>query len=245
MKVIIIDDELLAIQIIKEYLSDFDNIEIVGECQNGFDGIKAINELNPDLVFLDIQMPKITGFEMLELLDNLPLIIFTTAYEEFALRAFEKNATDYLLKPFSKSRFVQAVEKAQKSIIENKKDSYDSLMENINECKENLNRVVAKASGKIFIIPIEDIYYIESADDYVVISTSNKEYVKHATMKFYENKLPKSLFVRIHRSTIINIDFIKEIHTYSKDTVSVIMKNDKSLKASRQGSIELRNALKM
>lgn len=245
MKVLIIDDELLAIQIIKEYLSEIPDMEVVGECNNGFDGLKAINEKNPDLIFLDIQMPKLTGFEMLELLDNPPLIIFTTAYEEFALKAFEKNAIDYLLKPFSKNRFLQALEKAQKNFSEKKENDYKPLLENINQNKDILNRIAVKESGKIFIIPVDDIYYIESADDYVVISTSNKEYVKHATMKFYESKLPKNYFVRIHRSTIININFIKEIQTYTKDTLSVIMKNDKSLKTSRQGSVELKNVLKL
>ena len=119
MKAIIIDDEILAIQIIKEYVQEISNIEIIGEYQNGFDGLKAIHELKPDLVFLDIQMPKLTGFEMLELVENMPIIIFTTAYEEYALKAFEKNATDYLLKPFSKSRFMQAVQKVQKQVLEN------------------------------------------------------------------------------------------------------------------------------
>jgi two-component system LytT family response regulator len=245
MKIVIIDDESLAIQIIKEYLAEVPQIEVIGQFQNGFDGLKAINELNPDLIFLDIQMPKLTGFEMLELLDNPPLVIFTTAYEEYALKAFEKNAVDYLLKPFSKDRFINALQKAQKSFAENKKSDFSGLLENVNQSKDILDRVVVKESGKIFIIPTNEIYYIESADDYVVISTSNKEYVKHATMKFYESRLPENNFVRIHRSTIINIEYIKEIQPYTKDTLSVIMKNGKSLKTSRQGSVELKKILKI
>jgi two-component system LytT family response regulator len=245
MKTIIIDDEALAIQIIKEYLSDIDNLEVIGEYHNGFDGLKAINDLKPDLVFLDIQMPKLTGFEMLELIENPPIIVFTTAYEEFALKAFEKNAIDYLLKPFSKTRFVQAVQKAQKQFNENKPiaENYESLISNVNQNKESLNRIVVKESGKILIIPIDDVCYIEAADDYVVISNSTKEYVKNATLKYYEDKLPKSLFVRIHRSTLININFIKEIQPYNKETHAVIMKNGKSLKTSRQGSAELKAVL--
>jgi two-component system, LytTR family, response regulator len=246
MRALIIDDEPLAIQIIKEYISEIDEIEVVGECSNGFDGLKAINDLKPDLVFLDIQMPKLTGFEMLELLDNPPMIVFATAYEEFALKAFEKNAVDYLLKPFSKSRFSQAVQKLLKQFDENKSNvnDYKPLLENINSSREVLDRIVVKESGRILIVPVSEVYYLEAADDYVVVSTANKEYVKNSTMKFYEDKLPVNNFVRIHRSCIININFIKEIQAYNKETHSVIMKNGKSLKTSRQGSSDLKAILK-
>ncbi|HNQ68982.1 MAG TPA: LytTR family transcriptional regulator DNA-binding domain-containing protein [Bacteroidales bacterium] len=245
MKALIIDDEPLAVQIIKEFVATFNEIEIIGEYNNGFDAIKAINEIKPDLIFLDIQMPKLTGFEMLELIENPPFIIFTTAYEEFALKAFEKNAVDYLLKPFSKARFDQAILKVLKQ-NEDKKSSvnYLPLIENIQSSKEVLDRVVVKESGKIFIIPVSEIYFIEAADDYVVINTSGKEYVKNSTMKYYADKLPADVFVRIHRSSIININFIKEIQPYNKETHSVIMKNGKSLKTSRQGSSELKALLK-
>jgi len=245
MKALIIDDEPLAVQIIKEFVSTFDEIEVIGEYSNGFDAIKAINEHKPDLIFLDIQMPKLTGFEMLELIENPPLIIFTTAYEEFALKAFEKNAADYLLKPFSKARFDQAIEKVLKQHKENKETvDYLPLIQNVQNSKEVLDRVVVKESGKIFIIPINEIYFIEAADDYVVINTGNKEYVKNSTMKYYEEKLPGNAFVRIHRGSIINVNFIKEIQAYNKETHSVIMKNGKSLKTSRQGSSDLKKMLR-
>lgn len=245
MKVLIIDDEPLAVQILREYLSSYDDIDIVGECNNGFDGLKAINDLKPDLIFLDIQMPKLTGFEMLELLDNPPMVVFATAYDEFALKAFENNAIDYLLKPFSKSRFDQALQKVMKQYAEKPAitPNYDKLIENVNTAKDKLERVVVKESGKILIIPVSDVYYIEAADDYVVISSANKEYVKNSTMRFYEEKLPADTFVRIHRSCIVNVNFIKEIQPYNKETHSVIMKNGKSLKTSRQGSAELKGLL--
>jgi two-component system LytT family response regulator len=245
MKALIIDDEPLALQIIKEFVATFNEIEIIGEYNNGFDAIKAINELKPDLVFLDIQMPKLTGFEMLELIENPPFIIFTTAYEEFALKAFEKNAVDYLLKPFSKARFDQAIVKVLKQNEDKKSNvNYLPLIENFQSSKEVLDRVVVKESGKIFIIPVNEICFIEAADDYVVINTASKEYVKNSTMKYYTDKLPADSFVRIHRSCIININFIKEIQPYNKETHSVIMKNGKSLKTSRQGSSELKALLK-
>ncbi|MDD3687640.1 MAG: LytTR family transcriptional regulator DNA-binding domain-containing protein [Bacteroidales bacterium] len=245
MKVLIIDDEPLAIQILKEYLSSYEEIDIVGECNNGFDGLKAINDLKPDLIFLDIQMPKLTGFEMLELIENPPMVVFATAYDEFALKAFENNAIDYLLKPFSKSRFDQALQKVKKQFAEKPAVSpnYDKLIESVNSAKDKLERVVVKESGKILIIPVSDVYYIEAADDYVVISSANKEYVKNSTMRFYEEKLPSDTFVRIHRSCIVNVNFIKEIQPYNKETHSVIMKNGKSLKTSRQGSAELKGLL--
>lgn len=245
MKVLIIDDEPLAVQILREYLSSYDDIDIVGECNNGFDGLKAINDLKPDLIFLDIQMPKLTGFEMLELLENPPMVVFATAYDEFALKAFENNAIDYLLKPFSKSRFDQALQKVMKQYAEKPAitPNYDKLIENVNTAKDKLERVVVKESGKILIIPVSDVYYIEAADDYVVISSANKEYVKNSTMRFYEEKLPADTFVRIHRSCIVNVNFIKEIQPYNKETHSVIMKNGKSLKTSRQGSAELKGLL--
>jgi two-component system LytT family response regulator len=190
-------------------------------------------------------MPKLTGFEMLELIENPPMVVFATAYDEFALKAFENNAIDYLLKPFSKSRFDQALQKVKKQFAEKPAVSpnYDKLIESANSAKDKLERVVVKESGKILIIPVSDVYYIEAADDYVVISSANKEYVKNSTMRFYEEKLPSDTFVRIHRSCIVNVNFIKEIQPYNKETHSVIMKNGKSLKTSRQGSAELKGLL--
>ncbi|MDR2836703.1 MAG: LytTR family transcriptional regulator DNA-binding domain-containing protein [Bacteroidales bacterium] len=244
MKSIIIDDEIFAIQIIKEFLDDFPEIIVIGEFHDGFEGLKAINELKPDLVFLDISMSKLTGLEMIELLDEMPQIIFTTAYDEYAVNAFEKDATDYLLKPFSKKRFAQAIEKANKRHAENTNTDYSDILENLQNKSDSIDRIVVKECGKIFIIPVEDVYYISAAEDYTVIATKDKEFVKHATMKFFEEKLPSKNFVRIHRSSIININYIKEIQPFTKDTLSVIMNNGKVLKASRQGNSELKDMLK-
>lgn len=243
MRAIIIDDENLAVQLIKEYLEDYPNIELLGEFHNGFEGLKAMNELSLDLVFLDISMPKLTGMEMIELIENLPPIIFTTAHEEYAVQAFEKNAVDYLLKPFSKKRFSQAIEKVEKRLLENKHENYELFFEYLSSTEKTINRVVVKESGKIFLIPINEIYFITAAEDYSVISTGTHEYVKHATMKFFEERLPTKTFVRIHRSTIINIDYIKEIQGYSKDTLSIIMKNNKILKTSKNGNLEFKKIL--
>ena len=244
MRAIIIEDENLAIQLIKEYLEDYPEIEFIGEYHNGFDGLKAINELSPDLIFLDISMPKLTGTEMIELIDKMPFIIFTTAHEEYAVKAFEKDAVDYLLKPFSKKRFHQAIDKVKKRYNDIPSNDIYSILNNSNS-SGTIDRIPVKEGGKLFIVSVSEIYYIEAAEDYTIIATENKEYVKHATMKFFEEKLPAKDFVRIHRSTIVNINHIAEIQPYTKDTISITMKNKKVLKSSRHGNAELKNILKI
>ena len=165
MKVIIIDDEPLARSIVKEYLQSYTDIEIVAECSDGFEGMKAIVQYEPELIFLDIQMPKINGFEMLELIENPPAVIFTTAFDEFAIKAFELNATDYLLKPFSKERFNKAV---QKYLNRAPVSSPQPVVETAAQSPGQQNRIVVKDGNKIKIIPVNQIHYLEAADDYVV-----------------------------------------------------------------------------
>jgi len=244
-KIIIIDDENLAREITKEYLSTKDNIEIVAECPNGFEAIKKINELKPDLIFLDIQMPKLNGFEVLELLDDHPVIIFTTAYDNFAIKAFEVNAADYLLKPFSEERFCEALQKAfahltdkekQKAIIKN-------LIEHNEEETDYLERVVIKKGKKVSIIPSEQIKWLEAQDDYVMIHTEKENYLKNKTMKYFEQHLDPNLFIRIHRSHLISIDFIQHLEQTQKDTYNVILKNEQQLPVSKTGLVKLKNIL--
>ena len=239
MKSIIIEDEPLAISIIKEFLGDFPDIMNIGEYYNGKAGLEAILEKKPDLVFLDIQMGQLTGIELIEKLEVLPLIIFTTAYDEYAVKAFEKNAVDYLLKPYSKKRFAQAIEKAKSRFAEmSSKDNAN------NSEKSKLDHIPVKEGDRTYIIPIKEISYILAAEDYTVIVANNKEYIKHATMKYFEENLPKEKFIRIHRSSIINIDFIKEINSGTKIAMSLTMNNGKILKISRQGNAELKSFLK-
>jgi len=192
--VIIIDDEQPAREIIKNYLSGHEAFELVAECSNGFEGIKLIQEHNPDLVFLDIQMPKITGFEMLELLDHFPAIIFSTAFDEFAIKAFDLSAIDYLLKPYSQVRFDQAVEKAHLKLRERKVDRgpIEKLVESNYSHNESLNRIVVKTGSKIKVIPVDQIEYFEAADDYVTIYTPDGRFLKEQTMKFLEANLDES-----------------------------------------------------
>ncbi len=241
-KVLIIEDEEPARDLIKAYLSDYKDIEIVGECENGFIGIKAINENQPDLIFLDIQMPKLNGFEMLELLDETPEIIFTTAFDEFAIKAFDMNAVDYLLKPFSRDRFKTALEKAFLKIKNksNSKEELDKILNHVHRNTKEIETVVVKSNHNIQIIPVDEILNIEAEDDYVMIYTKEGKYLKHQTMKYFEEHLPASKFLRIHRSNIIRLSAVDQIQHYSKENYIVVLKNDSQVKVSKSRIKELR-----
>lgn len=244
-RTIIIDDEQLARSITNSYLSKHPEIEIVAECSNGFDAIKKINEEKPDLIFLDIQMPKINGFEMLELLEDPPAIIFTTAYDQFAIKAFEVSAVDYLLKPFSEERFNEALKKSYKHIQD--KFQQNSAIKNIikqnDERIEFLERVVIKEGAKISILPVESIKWIEAQDDYVMINSEQGRFIKKKTMRYFENHLNENMFIRIHRSYIINADYIQHLEQKGKETYRLILKNGKELPVSKTGLTKLKNTL--
>ena len=244
-RTIIIDDEHLARSITKSYLSKHPEIEIVAECSNGFDAIKKINEEKPDLIFLDIQMPKINGFEMLELLEDPPAIIFTTAYDQFAIKAFEVSAVDYLLKPFSEERFNEALKKSYNHIQD--KFQQNSAIKNIikqnDERIEFLERVVIKEGAKISILPVESIKWIEAQDDYVMINSEQGRFLKKKTMRYFENHLNENMFIRIHRSYIINADYIQHLEQKGKESYRLILKNGRELPVSKTGLTKLKNTL--
>ena len=246
LQTLIIEDEELARNLLRSYLKDQPDIELIGECENGFDGVKAINEKKPDLVFLDIQMPKITGFEMIELLDFKPQIIFTTAYDQYALKAFELNAVDYLLKPFSKDRMLAAIDKVKHRIQNNEKnDEKLEELSNFRPGEEFIDRVVVKDRHKIHIITVDKIRYIESLDDYVMIYTYDGRHMKQKTMKYFETNLDPKNFIRIHRSYIVQVDNIAEIQQYEKESYIVILKDkDKTkLKVSKTGYKNIKDVL--
>jgi len=235
-KTIIIDDESLARDLVKSYLSDNDQIEIVGEYSDGFQGLKAINEIHPDLIFLDIQMPKLTGFELLELLDKPYNIVFTTAYNEYAIKAFEHNAVDYLLKPFSKERFEDAISKTVYRLKnQNENSDIEKLKEHEDKNKEELSRIVVKSRNKIDIIPVDEIRYFEAQDDYVMIYTHDGHHLKQKTMKYFETHLNPKEFCRIHRSYLIRLEEISKLEPYEKDSWILILKAGEKLKVSKSG----------
>jgi len=245
-KAIIIEDELPARELIRSYLKDHETIELHGEFGDGFSGVKGINDLQPDLVFLDIQMPKLNGLEVLELIEHSPAVIFTTAYDQYAIRAFEKNAVDYLLKPFSEERFAQAVKKAE-GIIRNKQQEkqLDKLLENHAGLEDRLDRVAVRSGRNIHVIPVDEIVYIEAEGDYVMIHSPKGQFLKEKTMKFFERHLPENEFVRVHRSHIININFVKRIEAYEKESHIVLMESGESIKTSRSGYKALREKLRL
>ena len=240
-KIILIDDEPLARLILKEYLSFFKELEIVAECNDGFEGIKAIGEHKPDLIFLDIQMPKISGFEMLELLENPPDVIFTTAFDEYALKAFDENAIDYLLKPFSKERFDKAIKKWMDSSASNKQD-YENLLNSSIHSGEN-QRVVVKTGTKIRIIPAQEILYLEAYDDFVKIHTADGIFLKNKTMAYFEKVLVPSQFTRVHRSYIVKLDEITKIEPMEKESHIAILRNGDRIPVSKSGYAKLKESL--
>ena len=243
---IIIDDEAPARELIQAFLTEDDEIDLLGAFQNGFEGLKAINELRPDLVILDIQMPKITGFEMLELLEHHPIIIFSTAFNEFAIKAFELNAVDYLLKPYSRERFREALKKAKSKKLSQSPahTPIRNLIKHVQEQGQNyLERIVVKTGTKIHVITIDRIHYLESQDDYVMIHTGQGKYLKQNTMKYYEEHLDPKHFVRIHRSYIVKISEIDRLELMEKESYVLWLKNQTKLKVSKTGYPKLKQAL--
>lgn len=257
---IIIDDEPLARLIVQEYLQSYPNITVIQECGDGFEGLKIIQQNHPDLIFLDIQMPKINGFEMLELVENPPAVIFTTAFDEYAIRAFETHAVDYLLKPFSKERFDKALRKwlgqhadhqaaltnAQEAISNAQEDlptAQSALLDTAAESPSQQQRVVVKTGGKIKIIPLDDIHYLEASDDYVKIHTHNGAFLKNRTMGYFEKVLDPDRFVRTHRSYMINVQQVTRIDPYEKDGHLCILSSGARVPVSKAGYAKLKSVL--
>lgn len=249
-KVIIIDDEPLARSIVIEYLQQFPDLVVAQVCGNGFEGFKAIQQYKPDLIFLDIQMPKINGFEMLELIDSPPDVIFTTAFDEYAIKAFEAHAIDYLLKPFSRERFEKAINKWKEqkhlpmgNLPEGQAGKTKELLEDTSHIPPQNQRIVIKDGSKIKIIPIQDVHYLEAADDFVKVFTKEGYFLKNKTLTHFENLLDASQFVRSHRSYIVNIQQITRIDPYEKDSHIALLKSGVKVPVSRSGYPRLKTVL--
>lgn len=243
-KAIIIDDEPLARGLVREYLQDHPFIHIAAECGDGFEGLKAIQEHRPDLVFLDVQMPKINGFEMLELLDPAPAVIFTTAFDEYAIRAFDRHAVDYLLKPFSKERFAKAVERWKERAGQKAESAtVSSLLDNAAESPQQKERIVVKSGASIIVIPVEEIVYLEAADDFVKIHTRKGHWLKNRTMAHFEKVLDGGKFIRVHRSYIVNIAEATRLDPYEKDSHVLLLKSGERIPVSKLGMGRIREVL--
>lgn len=242
-KVLIIDDEPLARSIVTEYLQKHPQLELVQECGDGFEGLKAIQQHEPDLIFLDIQMPKITGFEMLELIEQPPAVIFTTAFDEFAIKAFEAHAVDYLLKPFNQERFDKAIAKWTEQKTNSNQKTTQDLLESASLSPSQNQRIVVKNGSKIKIIPVHDVQYLEAADDYVKIHTQEGYFLKNKTMTHFEQSLDGQQFVRSHRSYIVNVQQITRIDPYEKDNHVAILRSGAKVPVSRSGYGKLKEVL--
>lgn len=243
-KAVIIDDEPLARSIVKEYLADYTNIQVVQECNDGFEGVKAIMQQQPELIFLDIQMPKINGFEMLELVEKTPAVIFTTAFDEYAFKAFEAHAVDYLLKPYSKERFDKALQKWLTVFESNTAKSFTpGLLETAAQLPAQSNRVVVKINSQIKIIPVHDMVYIEASDDYVKIHTQEGGFLKNKTMQYFEQTLDQRMFVRSHRSYIINVHHITRLEPYEKENYLAVLNSGLKIPVSKAGYTKLKQVL--
>lgn len=241
-KAILIDDEPLARQLIGTFLKTFQQIEVVAECGDGFDGFKAIQEHRPDLVFLDVQMPKVSGFEMLELLDDAPSVIFTTAFDEYALKAFEAHAVDYLLKPISRERFDKAVQKWLQQIAGKQTLQRDELIhEHVYEGYQH--RIVVKDTGRIRIIPAQDIHYIEADDDYIKIVSKDGSFLKKSTLSNTEKSFDPKQFVRVHRSFIIPVSQLLKIESYEKESHIALLQCGAKIPVSKTGMSRLKSVL--
>ncbi|MEM9327339.1 MAG: LytTR family DNA-binding domain-containing protein [Bacteroidota bacterium] len=230
-KVIIVDDEEPARVLVKEYLEDYKDLVLLDECNNGVDAVKSINSFKPDLVFLDIQMPGLTGFEVLQKLDQMPQIIFATAYDEYAFEAFQVHALDYLLKPYTRERFAEAIK-----LVERGSDSYltqiHSLVNSLQEQEAYLTNLLVSVRQKLVNIPAANIIRIEANGDYASLVTSDKTYLSSYGISVLENKLNPQHFTRVHRSAMINVSYIKEVYKYPS-VYEVVMANDDVVKVSR------------
>ena len=241
-RAIIIDDEPLARTVAHEYLMQHTDIELVAQCGDGFEGVKAIQQLKPDIIFLDLQMPKISGFEMLELIEDKPAIIFTTAFDEYAIKAFEANAIDYLLKPYSQDRFNSALDK-WRSGASKPEERVEKLLNTTQLYAEETNRIVIKNGSDIRIVPTQDIHYIEAYDDYVKIFTKETYYLKKKTMNYYESVLNSNDFFRTHRSFIVNLKELTRIEPMEKNSYVAVLRSGKKVPVSRTSYSQLKEKL--
>jgi two-component system LytT family response regulator len=242
MRVLIVDDEHLARALLREYLSAHPDLEIVGECANGFEAVKAIGELDPDLVVLDIQMPKLDGFEVVELAGSKPYYIFATAYDQFALKAFEVHAIDYLLKPFSRERLAQALAHARGRRPQ--AAQMEAVVADVAQRRGYLERVLIKDGARVHVIPSLTIDYIEAQDDYVQVTAAGKAHLKNQRMSELEAQLDPQVFIRIHRSYIVNVAAIARIEPVSKDNHCAVLKDGTRLPISRSGYQKVRELMR-
>ncbi len=243
LRVIVVDDEPLARAVVREYLGAHPGVEVVAECANGFEAVKAVSELAPDLMFLDVQMPKLSGFEVLELIGRSVPVVFTTAYDKYALSAFDVHAIDYLLKPFSAERFAEALTRARERLAAREALPLEALVADDRAKQAPLERILIRDGSRVHVLPVDAIDYVEAQDDYVAFHAEGKSYLKDQTLAAVENLLDAARFVRIHRSYLLNIDRIGRVELYAKDSRIAILRDGTKLPVSRAGYARLAKLL--
>jgi two-component system, LytTR family, response regulator len=240
LRAVIVDDEELARSFLRELLRAHPEVEIAAECANGFDAVKAIGETSPDLLFLDVQMPKLDGFEVLELIEPGPAVVFVTAYDQYAMRAFDAHAVDYLLKPFDIERFERALERAKSRLGEGRLPTEAAAARN---AAERPQRIVVKDGTRVHVIPLDKLDYVEAQDDYVALHSGGKAYLKQQPIASLEALLDPARFVRIHRSAIVNLERVDRIEPYGKESRIAILHGGARLPVSRSGYARLMEAM--
>jgi two-component system LytT family response regulator len=242
LRIVIADDEDLARSLVREYLKDALDVEIVAECTNGFQAVKTVADLKPDLLLLDIQMPRLDGFEVLDLVGRETNVIFITAYDQYAIKAFDVHAIDYLLKPFSAERLMEALERAKRKIGRGETLPIAALTAEARPPGTRLERVLIRDGGDVHVLPVAKIDYVEAQDDYVSYRMEGKRYLKQQTLADVESSLDPARFVRIHRSYVLNLDRLAKLELYAKDSHAAILRDGTRLPVSRSGYSRL-NAL--
>ena len=242
LRIVIVDDEPLARTVVREFAERL-GVQVVAECGNGFEAVKAVSELAPDLMFLDVQMPKLDGFEVLELLGRSVPVVFTTAYDQYALKAFEVHAIDYLLKRFSEERFAEALSRARARLNAKEEVPIEDLVHDARPRTGSVERVLIRDGAQVHVLPVEKIDFVEAQDDYVCFKSEGKDYLKDQTMGALEAQLDPSRFVRIHRSYLLNIERIARVELYAKDSRVAILRDGRRLPVSRAGYARLAKLL--
>ena len=267
LRVLVVDDEAPARMLLREYLSAFPDVQVVGECADGFEAVKAASEFDPDVLLLDIQMPKLDGFEVLELIGREIAVIFVTAYDEYSIRAFDVHAVDYLLKPYAKERLREALDRARGrvALLRAARETpgmtgrdagqtsrgaapQDVLPETstaraVRRARQPLERILIRDGARVHVVPVSSIQYIEAEDDYVSIATKDQKLLKQQTLADLEASLDPRRFVRIHRSFLLNVDYLSKIEPYTKDSRVAILRDGVKLPVSRSGYERLRTLL--
>jgi two-component system LytT family response regulator len=243
LRVIIVDDEALARALLRELLAAHEDVQIVAECGNGFEAVKAVTEKKPDLLLLDVQMPKLDGFDVLELIGADVPVIFTTAFDQYAIKAFQVHAVDYLLKPFGADRLAEALTRARSRIAVRETLPAKALVSEARTARAPLERILIRDKADVHVIPVAKIDYVEAQDDYVSLKVGEKNLLKEQTLSELEQLLDPNRFVRIHRRYLLNVARLVRIEQSVTDSRVAILHDGTELPISRSGYAKLREIL--